>query len=267
MHGADHGPAGQQIDAAPPELAGARSGQHEPPATALFDQRVHGAQQRRHPLHLVDDDHLAVGLGANEVEQTLGPRPVALQRGWMEQVDAYAVRVAALRPRRLAGTAGTEEIVTLSRRLENSIDKRHIESQYGVIVSTLQSPPRRLAPQGPPGRDLTAHPPHDTFAGGCLRPPWKILSAGCRTTDRALSMAKKYVWWQSPERALADGRLLLAQMMTLATADDVPLAALGRLQRRPAVRAGRSPGRGVQPSFVDVLASAAGDAKRFLPFP
>ena len=39
--------------------------------------------------------------------------------------------------------------------------------------------------------------------------------------DRALSMAKKYVWWQSPERVLADGRLLLAQMMTLATADDV----------------------------------------------
>ncbi len=42
-----------------------------------------------------------------------------------------------------------------------------------------------------------------------------------RDDDRALSMAKKYVWWQSPERALANGRLLLAQMMTLATADDV----------------------------------------------
>ena len=34
-------------------------------------------------------------------------------------------------------------------------------------------------------------------------------------------MAKKYVWWQPPERALHDGRLLLAQMMTLGTADDV----------------------------------------------
>lgn len=38
---------------------------------------------------------------------------------------------------------------------------------------------------------------------------------------RALRMAKKYVWWQSPEHALADGRVLLAQMMTLGTADDV----------------------------------------------
>ena len=38
---------------------------------------------------------------------------------------------------------------------------------------------------------------------------------------RALRMAKKYVWWQSPERALADGRVLLAQMMTLGTAGDM----------------------------------------------
>ena len=34
-------------------------------------------------------------------------------------------------------------------------------------------------------------------------------------------MAKKYVWWQPPEPTLADARLLLAQMMTLGTADDV----------------------------------------------
>ena len=34
-------------------------------------------------------------------------------------------------------------------------------------------------------------------------------------------MARKYIWWQAPERALADGRLLLAQVMTLGTTDDV----------------------------------------------
>ena len=34
-------------------------------------------------------------------------------------------------------------------------------------------------------------------------------------------MARKYVWWQSPERTLQDRRLLLAQMMTLGTAEDV----------------------------------------------
>ena len=39
--------------------------------------------------------------------------------------------------------------------------------------------------------------------------------------ERATAMARKYVWWQSPERTLEDRRLLLAQMMTLGTADDV----------------------------------------------
>ena len=38
--------------------------------------------------------------------------------------------------------------------------------------------------------------------------------------ERAAAMARKYVWWQSPERTLRDRRLLLAQMMTLGTADD-----------------------------------------------
>ena len=33
-------------------------------------------------------------------------------------------------------------------------------------------------------------------------------------------MARKYVWWQPPERTLQDRRLLLAQMMTLATVAD-----------------------------------------------
>ena len=41
------------------------------------------------------------------------------------------------------------------------------------------------------------------------------------TDERAASMARKYVWWQSPERTLRDRPLLLAQMMTLGTADDV----------------------------------------------
>ena len=38
--------------------------------------------------------------------------------------------------------------------------------------------------------------------------------------ERAAAMARKYVWWQPPERTLRDRPLLLAQMMTLATADD-----------------------------------------------
>ena len=39
--------------------------------------------------------------------------------------------------------------------------------------------------------------------------------------ERAPAMARKYVWWQPPDRTLTDRRLLLAQIMTLGTADDV----------------------------------------------
>ena len=34
-------------------------------------------------------------------------------------------------------------------------------------------------------------------------------------------MARKYVWWQSPGRTLADTRLFLAQIMTLGSVEDV----------------------------------------------
>ena len=47
------------------------------------------------------------------------------------------------------------------------------------------------------------------------------LERRLQADHRARIMAKKYVWWQSPKRTLTDGRLLLAQMMTLGTADDV----------------------------------------------
>ena len=39
--------------------------------------------------------------------------------------------------------------------------------------------------------------------------------------ERAAAMARKYVWWQPAERTLEDPLLLLAQMMTLGTVDDV----------------------------------------------
>ena len=39
--------------------------------------------------------------------------------------------------------------------------------------------------------------------------------------ERSEAMASKYVWWQPAESTFADRRLLLAQMMTLGTVDDV----------------------------------------------
>ena len=54
------------------------------------------------------------------------------------------------------------------------------------------------------------------------------LSATLRPLDdrltnerRAEAMARKYVWWQSPERTLADTRFFVAQLMTLGSVDDI----------------------------------------------
>ena len=41
------------------------------------------------------------------------------------------------------------------------------------------------------------------------------------TTEQAVTMAKKYVWWQGPERSLAEPAQLLAQIMTFGTVEDV----------------------------------------------
>ena len=55
-------------------------------------------------------------------------------------------------------------------------------------------------------------------------------------------MASKYVWWQAPRLTLADPRLLIAQVMTLGTLDDVrwligqvPADALRRVLRKPPI--------------------------------
>ena len=37
----------------------------------------------------------------------------------------------------------------------------------------------------------------------------------------ARKLAQKYVWWQPPEKTLADRKLFLAQIMTLGTVKDV----------------------------------------------
>ena len=56
---------------------------------------------------------------------------------------------------------------------------------------------------------------------GCCNTGGIPLQDRLAADDRAPAIARKYVWWQSPERTLQDRPLLLAQMMTLGTADDV----------------------------------------------
>ena len=59
------------------------------------------------------------------------------------------------------------------------------------------------------------------------RAGWRVILVAAMVRDRlsgdehSAAMALKYVWWQPAESTLADRRLLLAQMMTLGTVDDV----------------------------------------------
>ena len=39
--------------------------------------------------------------------------------------------------------------------------------------------------------------------------------------DRAMAMAQKYIWWKTAAETMADPVLLLAQMMTMGTLQDV----------------------------------------------
>ena len=60
-------------------------------------------------------------------------------------------------------------------------------------------------------------------SGPCTQPaaPEAMRKKGLRDDRHAAALARKYVWWQDPRLTLADPRLLIAQVMTLGTLDDV----------------------------------------------
>ena len=65
-------------------------------------------------------------------------------------------------------------------------------------------------------------PSADRESGPCTQPaaPEAKRKEGLRDR-RAAALARKYVWWQEPRLTLDDPRLLIAQVMTLGTLDDV----------------------------------------------
>ena len=100
-------PTGEQVGAAPLELARAAAGQHEPERTVAFDQQVNLVEQRRALLDLVDDHDLAARVQG--LPQVLGMEAQLPERvGFQEVVDGrVGERVAD--ERALAGLAGSEQ--------------------------------------------------------------------------------------------------------------------------------------------------------------
>ena len=83
----------------------------------------------------------------------------------------------------------------------------------------------------------------DQEPGSCAQPAAPEAKRKESLPDcRAAAMASKYVWWQAPRLTLADPHLLIAQLMTLGTLDDVrwlidqvPADALRRVLRKPPI--------------------------------
>jgi hypothetical protein len=138
----DESPAGQKVEAPATEFAGARAGEDEPPTVARLEDLVDDAQELRDPLHLVENDGIAIGRAPDEVPQALRPRgEFALQLG-TEKVEVESIPKDVLQPRRLSRAARTEEEEALLRRSEKARRYFRNGSQNGNSMSGILDPGR-----------------------------------------------------------------------------------------------------------------------------
>ena len=149
MQRAAHGPAAQQVDAAAPELAGARSGQHETRRRRLLQHRMDDGEQLRDALDLVDDHRVRAGRAGDQLAQPLGAGAQGAVARRVEQVQEQGARQPVAQPRRLAGAAGAEQEAAPVGNLEKSADEIHFGSKNGTTDSTIASFPPRAAGAAP----------------------------------------------------------------------------------------------------------------------
>ena len=115
MHGGQHGPAGQEIDAGPPELASAGAGEDEDQTLVELDELMDHRQQLRHALHLVDHDRSPGRIRGDRRSQPLGCRAVESRVLGIVQVYPKRVGIPSPEPRRLARPPRTEQEVACGR--------------------------------------------------------------------------------------------------------------------------------------------------------
>ena len=121
----------QQVYPAAPELAGARSGQHEARRRRLLQDRVDYREQLRDSLHLVDHHGPRPGPPREQLPQALGTGAQAAVQRRVEQVHEQRVRQPIPQPRGLAGPAGTEQEAASIGDPEKSTDEFHFVSKNG----------------------------------------------------------------------------------------------------------------------------------------
>lgn len=109
----------EQVHAAAPQLARARSGEHEAHA-ALLDEPVHLVEEDRQLLDLVDDDQPI--LRRQLLPEATGALAERQEHLGIEQVVDLGSRQGVADQRRLAGLAGSQQEQRFPRREARQIE-------------------------------------------------------------------------------------------------------------------------------------------------
>jgi hypothetical protein len=137
VQGPQDGSPREEVDAAAPQLARARTGEDELRVPPPGQVGVNDAQDLRHALDLVQNDHLPVRGAEDQLIQPFGPGLEVAIQVRLEQIDEESVGNGLTEPCRLARSAGSEQEEALFRQREESILYFHFETQIGNTTSEV----------------------------------------------------------------------------------------------------------------------------------
>ena len=140
-------PSREQVGAAAPQLAGARTRQQEPEARrASIEEDLHGVEQRRHALHFVDEHRPRGRRGGLEfLFEPFRPPDEVAERGGAGQVEGQ-VRRQRVQQRGLADLARAEQEDAAPRRAQDAGEQPWIH--VGKIAAFLPTNKKNRAGAG-----------------------------------------------------------------------------------------------------------------------
>jgi len=120
-----------QINTGALEFASTRSGQHEPPTSVFFDERVDNVEQGGGFLKLVKEYGGAIGLLVDQLSQALGAGDESPKGIGLQQIEAERFAELMLYPCRLSSAPRPEKKKTAFWVVEKSWSNSHFATQYG----------------------------------------------------------------------------------------------------------------------------------------
>ena len=98
MHFGLHQPPGQQVGSAPPQLAGAGTGENETALAVGFHQLLDDIEQGRRFLDFINHDVARSGMAGHQFAQPFGAGLVQALALRVEQVHPDGIRVVRVQP-------------------------------------------------------------------------------------------------------------------------------------------------------------------------